>query len=150
MGRSFARLYDRLGASGTLDRLAPGAVRYVNALHDAGATIVYLTGRSERVSRRTERTLRDVGLPLGGDRVSLMMRPESAHDVVAFKRSRLDSLARMGRVVAAFDDDPANCQLFRARFPRARSVFVQLHDVAKPVAPGVVRVRDFASWGGLR
>lgn len=148
MGRSFARLYDRLGATGKGDRLAPGAVAYAQALHHAGAEIVYLTGREQRYAARTQKTLRAVGLPAGSSRVNLMMRPASVHDVVAFKRSRLNAVAGLGRVVATFDDDPANCQLFRTHFPRAKTVFVQLHDgPAKPTVAGVVHLRDFSASG---
>jgi hypothetical protein len=149
MGGRFARLYDRLGASGRMDRLAPGAVSYLQALHRAGATIVYLTGRSEAVHATTLRTLGRAGFPVpgsGNGRTQLITRPERIRDVVAFKREQLSSVARIGRVVAAFDDDPANCRLFSARFPRARTVFVQMHDRDKPAAAGLRRVRDFSAW----
>lgn len=149
MGGRFARLYDRLGASGRMDRLAPGAVSYLQALHRAGATIVYLTGRSERVHAATLRTLARVGFPVpaqGDDRALLITRPERIHDVVAFKSGQLSSISSIGRVVATFDDDPANCRLFSARFPGARTVFVQMHDKDKPAAAGLRRIRDFSAW----
>jgi hypothetical protein len=150
LGARFAKMYDRLGASGTLDRLAPGAVAYVNALRRAGATIVYLTGRSAAERRRTLQTLKRAGLPTAG--AELIMRPSSIRDVQAFKRGELPRLSALGRVVASFDDDPANCALFKRQMPGARVFQVRMHRRPGEALPaGVSRVRDFSMGaGGLR
>jgi hypothetical protein len=69
-------------------------------------TIVYLTGRPERLRSQTESWLRRHGLPAG----ELIMRQEGDRRPARFtKLGLLRRLARGGRVAVLVDDDPVVC-----------------------------------------
>lgn len=123
-----------------------GSVHYVRRCLDLGATVVYLTGRDiPGMLLGTSRTLRDDGFPIGVPRVELVMKPSFEEGDVAFKERLLPSLDELGRVVASFDNEPANCNLFRRRWPEAFTVFLDTQRApgSPPLDSGVHTVRDF-------
>lgn len=123
------------------DRPAPGAVDYVGALYDAGAGIVYLTGRDRPgMLLGTVAALRDDGFPVAEPGVQLVMKPDATLSDEAFKQSALPQLARTGSVAAIFDADPSVCELGRAIFPEARVVMLSLTDFHYPAAESGVEV----------
>ena len=63
----------------------------------------------------------------------------------AFKRLTAPELARVGHVIAAFDNEPANCNVMLAHYPDAHVVFVDTQHMpgAPELEPGVHVVRDF-------
>ena len=63
----------------------------------------------------------------------------------AFKRHVAPGLGRIGHVVAAFDNEPANCNVMLAHHPDAHVVFVDTQHMpgAPPLAAGVHVVDDF-------
>jgi hypothetical protein len=128
------------------DRPLPGAVEYVNDAHAAGALIYYLTGRDEPgMGRGTRASLRASGFPLDDDRVRLRLKPRSQDDDLDFKRAAVEELRALGAVVAAFENEPANANLFAESFPEAQVVFLETvcHPNPPPLRPEVARVRDF-------
>ncbi|HVP62894.1 MAG TPA: hypothetical protein VMT11_20225 [Myxococcaceae bacterium] len=102
-----------------------GAAGYARRAHRTGVQLVYLTARPERMRPGTEEVLRRFGFPLPGARVQLWMKPDdpSVGDEV-FKRSAHARLASLGRLVAAFDNEPGHVNDFRATFPEAEVVLV--------------------------
>ncbi len=128
------------------DETVPGAVSYVRACHQAGATIVYFTGRDvSRLLGPTLDGLRDRGFPVGVAGVELLFNPDATLPDEAFKRVAMTSLERVGRVVALFDNEPANCNVARQRYPEALVGWVQTQHVpgSPDLADGVGAVRDF-------
>ncbi len=128
------------------DLPVPYAARYVSRLARAGATIVYLSGRDvPRMGRGTVRDLRRNGFPLGPNAI-LLMKPAADNDDLGFKIAQFPRLRKMGTVVAAFENEPANINAFQAGFPRATMVFLDTIHSPKPDQPnpGVFWVRDFA------
>ncbi len=124
----------------------PGAVEYVNAVHHAGATVYYLTGRDEPgMGRGTRASLAAHGFPLGPERVIVRLKPSFDEADIVFKRRVLAELHHLGPVHAAFENEPANANLFAEHFPDARIVFVEtIHSPdPPPLLPQIVRVRDF-------
>lgn len=124
----------------------PGAVPFVRGCWERGATVVYLTGRDiPGMLLGTSRTLRDDGFPLAIPRVELVMKPTFEEGDVAFKERLLGPLSDLGRVVASFDNEPANCNLFHARWPEAHTVLLDtLKAPGSPaLAPGVAVVPTF-------
>lgn len=102
-----------------------GAVSYVRRCWDLGATVVYLTGRDiPGMLLGTSRTLRDDGFPIAVPRVELVMKPSFDEGDTVFKQRLLASLSELGRVVASFDNEPANCNLFHQRWPQAFTVLL--------------------------
>jgi len=128
------------------DVALPGAADFARACRDAGAILVYLTGRDlPLMGTGTFASLRDLGFPIGVPGTELVLKPDAAMPDEAFKRAVAPELARVGHVVAAFDNEPANCNVMRAHYPDAHVVYVDTQHL--PGAPalegGIPVVRDF-------
>lgn len=124
----------------------PGAVDYAKAIHDAGACVVYLTGRPhEHMGEGTRASLVAHGFPFGGERAQLFLKPEFAEHDLVFKRRAIEDIRAIGPVYAAFENEPANANLFHDAFPDADIFF--LETVCSPDPPPlrerIVRVKDF-------
>ena len=128
------------------DVALPGAVDFARACRDAGAIVVYLTGRDlPLMGTGTFASLRDLGFPIGVPGTELVLKPDAAMADEAFKRAVAPELARVGHVVAAFDNEPANCNVMRAHYPDAHVVYVDTQHLpgAPPLDGGIPVVRDF-------
>jgi hypothetical protein len=124
-----------------------GAARFARDCYEAGASIVYLTGRDlPQMGLGTFGSLRDLGFPIGVCGTELVLKPEARMLDFEFKRFEAPKLARVGRVVAAFDNEPENCNVFLSQFPDAESVLVDTQHAAgaPPLAPGVKVIPDFS------
>jgi hypothetical protein len=125
-----------------------GSVPFVRACHARGATIVYLTGRDLPVmGLGTFASLRGLGFPIGVAGVEIILKPDAQMADEAFKRMVAPTLARVGEVVASFDNEPANCNLFKEAYPDADIVFVDTQHVpgAPPLRHDCPVVPDFSS-----
>jgi hypothetical protein len=123
-----------------------GAARFARACYDAGASLVYLTGRDlPQMGLGTFGSLRNLGFPIGVCGTELVLKPDPKMLDFEFKRSEAPKLARVGRVVAAFDNEPANCNVFLAQFPDCASVLVDTQHAggAPPLSDGVKVIADF-------
>lgn len=102
------------------DRPTPGSVNYVRSLYSNGARIVYLTGRdAPRQLIGTVRSLRDHGFPIGIQGTELIMKPTMQTQDAVFKQQVTNYLRHYGKVIATFDNEPANANVFRRAFPDA-------------------------------
>jgi hypothetical protein len=111
----------------------PGARDFVRACHDAGAIVVYLTGRDlPNMALGSFASLRDLGFPIGVVGTELVVKPAFEMLDLEFKRRVAPSLARLGRVIAAFDNEPANCNLFVEHHPACATVFLDTHHAPDP------------------
>ena len=104
----------------------PGAVAYANALQQAGAEVVYLTGRSETMGDGTEKALKAFGFPWNPQHGStaLMLKATAAQHDVDFKAAASRSIAATGTVVASIDNEPANVNMFHDVLPEATTVLL--------------------------
>ncbi|HEX3344085.1 MAG TPA: HAD family hydrolase [Polyangiaceae bacterium] len=128
------------------DVALPGAVAFARACYDAGAILVYLTGRDlPLMGTGTFASLRDLGFPIGVPATELVLKPDASMPDEAFKRLAAPDLARVGHVIAAFDNEPANCNVMLAHYPDAHVVFVDTQHMpgAPELGAGVHVVRDF-------
>jgi hypothetical protein len=124
----------------------PGARDYARACHDAGAALVYFTGRDlPNMALGTLRSLRDHGFPIGVPGVELVLKPEAELDDFTYKRLMLEKVARGGEVVAGFDNEPENCNLFKEHFASADVFLLDSGHVpsAPALAPGIPVLADF-------
>jgi hypothetical protein len=113
----------------------PGAVSFVRGCYEAGASIVYLTGRDlPAMALGTFASLRDLGFPIGVVNTSLVLKPDFDTPDVTFKRGVAPAFGKVGRVIAAFDNEPGNNNLFLEFHPHARSIFVDSHHAPDPPA----------------
>jgi hypothetical protein len=128
------------------DVALPGSVAFARACYDAGAILVYLTGRDlPFMGTGTFASLRDLGFPIGVAATELVLKPDATMPDEAFKRTVAPELARIGHVVAAFDNEPANCNVMLAHYPDAHVVFVDTQHTpgAPPLDAGVCVISDF-------
>ncbi len=130
------------------DVALPGAVRFAHECYEAGAILIYLTGRDlPLMGTGSFGSLRDLGFPIGVPGTELVLKPDASMPDEAYKRLEAPKLARVGRVVAAFDNEPGNCNTFRSHFPDAESVFIDTQHMpgAPPLAAEVSVIADFRS-----
>jgi hypothetical protein len=127
------------------DVAVAGSVELARACYDAGATIVYFTGRDlPLMSLGSFQSLRDLGFPIGVVGTELVCKPDAKIPDEAFKREEGPKIARIGKVVAAFDNEPGNCNAFIEMSPDADVVFVDTQHLpgAPALAPRVHIVPD--------
>jgi len=123
-----------------------GSINYVRNLYSAGARIVYLTGRdAQRQLLGTVKALRDQGMPIGIQGTELIMRPTMSTQDAIFKQQVTNYLRHYGKVIAAFDSEPANVNIFRRAFPEAICVlFNTLRSPnPPPLMPNIATVSSF-------
>lgn len=116
------------------DVAVAGSVDLARACYAAGATIVYFTGRDlPFMGLGSFQSLRDLGFPIGVVGTELVCKPDAKVPDEAFKRTEGPQLARIGKVIAAFDNEPGNCNAFVEMCPEADVVFVDTQHL--PGAP---------------
>jgi hypothetical protein len=123
-----------------------GAVEFARACYAAGAVLVYFTGRDlPLMGIGSFQSLRDLGFPIGVVGTELVCKPDAKIPDEAFKRDEGPKLSRVGRVVAAFDNEPGNCNAFIEMTPEAEVVFVDTQHLpgAPPLDARVQVVTDF-------
>jgi hypothetical protein len=110
-----------------------GARDYVKACYEAGAIIVYLTGRDiANMALGSFASLRDLGFPIGVVGTELVVKPTFDMPDADFKQGVAPALSRLGRVVAAFDNEPANNNLFLSSHPECTSIFLDTQHAPNP------------------
>jgi|GEM_PF-214223 len=146
------------GAYAQYDEPITGAVAYVNRLWQAGADIVYLSGRPQgAMGAGTYAALRARGFPVpatqrGRDaRAWLFLKENPEQPDLDYKKLALLSIGRIGEVLATFENEPRNANLFAEAFPRAYGVFLTTISAENPsvLLPGIVKIPHFwykKSW----
>jgi hypothetical protein len=130
----------------THDVEVPGASTFARDCYAAGGILVYFTGRDlPLMGLGSFASLRDLDFPIGVPGTELVLKPDANMPDEAFKRMSGPSLARVGHVVAIFDNEPGNCNVLGAHFPDAESVLVDTQHLpgAPPLSEGVHVIRDF-------
>ncbi|MDB4945983.1 MAG: hypothetical protein JWP97_5517 [Labilithrix sp.] len=132
------------------DIAVPGAVELAKACYEAGAVLVYFTGRDlPLMGIGSFQSIRDLGFPIGVVGTELVCKPDAAIPDELFKRTEGPKIARVGRVVAAFDNEPGNCNAFLEMNPDADVVFVDTQHLpgAPPLDPRTHVVGDLRLTG---
>jgi hypothetical protein len=115
-----------------------GAVDFAKACYEAGAILVYFTGRDlPLMGIGSFQSLRDLGFPIGVVGTELVCKPDAKIPDEEFKRMEGPKLRRVGRVVAAFDNEPGNCNAFLEMNADSDVVFVDTQHL--PGAPPLDR-----------
>lgn len=125
----------------------PGAIDYVRAVHEAGALVYYLTGRHVNgMSHGTVQALTDNHFPYWRGRAILHLKPSFTMDDALYKKEAIGDInSHGGEVVATFDNEPANCNIFQSSFPNALNFFVDTEHSPEPAPldPALIHIRDF-------
>ena len=129
------------------DREVPGAAAYVEACHAKGALIYYLTGRHVGgMELGTAQSITQRGFPFWRGRCVLHLKPDFDMPDRAFKDDALaDIRSYQGEVVATFENEPGNANMFLAAFPRAlHFLLLTIHSPdAEAPRPELVQSSDF-------
>lgn len=154
LGRRVRRFWSPRFFNGThyhLDTPLPGSVAYVQRLHALGARIVYLTGRKAIAEEPSRAALSAAGFPTDG-RTALFCKPTPAPGEPRLETAEWKGLTArntvvgMGTVVAAFDNEPVNCNALREALPATTRVLF-LDTLYKPDSPAllpeIVTIRDY-------
>lgn len=154
LGRAVRRFWSPRFFNGTHyhhDTALAGSVAYVNRLHGLGAQIVYLTGRKTAARAPSLEALRVAGFPTG-DRTTIFVKPDAVPGQPKLETAEWKGLttrtaiAAMGPVVAAFDNEPVNCNALRENLPATTRV-IFLDTLWKPDSPAllatIVTIRDY-------
>lgn len=98
------------------DRPYPGVREFIAALAGMGYRLLYLTGRDAREMKRgTRESFLTHKIPEG----EFIFKPTKEMADLAFKKEAMKHIGRIGCVVAAVENEPANANLFKEQFPRA-------------------------------
>jgi len=129
------------------DEPSPGAVSYCHELWNAGALLYYLTGR--HIGGMELGTLRNLvrhHFPWGSGRTVMHLKPSFHQSDEDFKQDAIRAIESLGgQVAAAFENEPANCNLLHAAFPDAASYFLDTVHSPRPDRPheAAVWIKDF-------
>ena len=130
----------------THDVEVPGAAAFARDCYAAGGILVYFTGRDlPLMGLGSFASLRDLDFPIGVPGTELVLKPDANMPDEAFKRLVGPSLARVGQVVAIFDNEPGNCNVLGAHFPDADAVLLDTQHLpgAPPLDDHVRVIGDF-------
>ena len=128
------------------DVAVPGSVEFARECYAAGGILVYLTGRDlPNMGIGSWRSLRDLGFPIGVAGTELVLKPDFDTPDEVFKREYAPRIERVGNIVAAFDNEPANCNLLLEQNPGSESIFLDTQHVpgAPALHPDVHIIDDF-------
>ena len=110
-----------------------GAVSFANRCYDAGANLMYLTGRdTPKMSLGTLASLRDCGFPIATVGTSLVTKPAFDIPDDRFKRETGALLERVGPVLAVFDNEPGNCNALLESHRACVSILLDTHHAPNP------------------
>jgi hypothetical protein len=77
-------------------------------------------------------SLRSHGFPVGLAGTTVVLKPDFHDPDLEFKKSAMRFIDTLGVVVATYDNEPANCNAFRERWPDALHVFVDTQHAPNP------------------
>ena len=123
-----------------------GAVAFTHAVVATGAQFAYVTGRHEGMRAGTVEAMRLTGMAPPGGSVHLLMKASLEQHDDDFKRVAHARLEMMGRVIAAFDNEPTHANDYQRRFPEATVVHLATDHSGRPVTllDAVVSVPHFS------
>jgi hypothetical protein len=129
------------------DQPTPGAVGFAQECHRRGALLYYLTGRHVGdMGAGTIQALTEHDFPFWRGRCSLQLKPSFEMADKPFKEAALaDIRSNQGRVVATFENEPGNANLFMDAFPGALHFLLETtHSTRAEVPyPELLRSKDF-------
>src|SRR5581483_4746682 len=92
-----------------LDVAIAGTREYLEALRATGVKIAYVTGRWEAMREGTVESFSRAGFPLPDDKgVFLFLKPKLEKEDDAWKVDAKTLVRKLGKIVAAFDNEPVH------------------------------------------
>lgn len=113
-----------------------GAAKFAQNAYEAGADLIYLTGRDEPgMGKGTRARLIQDGFPFDRPRTHLLLKKASHLDDLDHKQKAADYIQRTGSLVASFENEPPNLVALAEIFPAAMHVFVDTIYSDRPAMP---------------
>ena len=128
------------------DTAVPGAPEFVRAAVDAGAEVVYVTGRPVGMREGTLEAFQRQGFPLpDGKSVQLWLKPDLADDDDRWKEICQARLKELRGLACAFDNEPTHVNGYKRSFPQASVVHLDTDHSGRPVEvlPEIPSILDF-------
>jgi hypothetical protein len=128
------------------DSPVAGAPGYLRAALEAGAEVLYITGRPEKMREGTLESFARAGFPLpDGSAVQLWLKPDLADDDDLWKEICHARLFSMRGVACAFDNEPTHVNAYKRSFPEAAVVHLDTDHSRRPVEvlPEIPSILDF-------
>ncbi|ASD62755.1 hypothetical protein B9G79_03825 [Bdellovibrio bacteriovorus] len=122
-----------------------GAVEFVNAVSDAGADVVYLTGRDvERMGGSSGEVIAQWGFPLN-EKAKLVLKPHRSMDDAKFKTDWfLDAEKKNYEAIYFFENEPVNLHLLAQHCPKVQMIFFESTHAGKAEPPAdLPRIMNF-------
>ncbi len=131
------------------DKAYTGANAFAKKAHDAGAYIVYLTGREE--SPMIEGTIKNLirdSFPWDTGRTSLLMRQSATQTDLEHKALASEKIRQTGKLIASFENEPQNIVALYKSFPDGMHVFMDTvcSDHPAEALHGLYKIKDFSSF----
>jgi hypothetical protein len=123
----------------------PGAPAYLKAAVATGVQLAYVTGRHEEMRAGTVECLKKCGMPVPEKNVHLIMKPNLRESDDDWKRVAHKRIVQLGRLVAAFDNEPTHANDYAEVFPEATVIHLATDHSGRAVAldARVISVPDF-------
>jgi len=129
------------------DHPNPGAVAFANACHARGALLYYLTGRHKGgMELGTAQSLSGNGFPYWRGRAVLHLKPAFDMLDLDYKEHAVaDIRSYLSPVVATFENEPGNANLFLRAFPEGLHFLLETEHSpgAEPPDPALIKIPDF-------
>lgn len=107
------------------DTPMPGAVTFVQRLHQTGTNIMYLTGRDiPRMLEGTRLSLKEHSFPLEAPSVELILKPDACMDDALFKAQVIRDYESHHGLIWFFENEPVNLHLVERECPNVKLVFI--------------------------
>lgn len=112
-----------------------GATKYLHQSVETGARVLYVTGRHEAMRAGTEECMKKWAMPLpkAGTRIELLMKPEQFESDDTYKKDTHQKLHQLGKLVAAFDNEPTHANDYANGFPEATVIHLATDHSGRPV-----------------
>lgn len=118
------------------DVLYEGALEFVQELHEAGATIKYLTGRDhERMGRGTLEVLGQWNFPVQNPHSHVILKPHQSLEDAAYKVERLINLSSRYEEIWFFENEPVIIHEVISKVPKVKVIFVDTIHSGKAETP---------------
>ncbi|GIW21182.1 MAG: hypothetical protein KatS3mg068_0189 [Candidatus Sericytochromatia bacterium] len=115
-----------------VDKPIKGAVNFVNKSKEVGFEIIYLTGRFESMRKGTIENLEENNFPIKDKNKSLIMKPSDEMTDHEFKHIAMEEIKKYGNILAGFDNEPINANIFKEHLPNSQIFFVETNHSLNP------------------
>jgi hypothetical protein len=127
------------------DEPLKGSVNFVRKIREAGAEIMYLTGRDvPRMLEGTKKSLKENGFPINEAGIELRLKPVAEWDDAEFKVDVLRESAHRFGTIYLFENEPVNLNLVSEKLPDVKLVYIDTcHSGRQQVSSTLDTIKHF-------